>query len=126
MLDPCSLLTHEQASEIIGERAKPGSRNNTICRWDSTMGSGPVIKIEVWPGAAYDREAKRVPPSGVTQATVDGVGDEAFAADVGRMGHLLWFRKGDVSFKVDALAVRGRLKDLDAEKQVALYMLQNL
>jgi hypothetical protein len=124
--DPCSLLTHEQASEIIGEPAKPGRRNDTICMWDSTMGAGPYIKIELWPRASYDRQANRVPPSGVTQAKVDGIGDDAFAPDVGRAGHLLWFRKGDRCFKVDVFAARGPLKDLDAEKRVARYILDKL
>jgi hypothetical protein len=62
----------------------------------------------------------------VTQTPVDGVGDEAFAADTGQAGHVLYFRSGDTYLKVDAFAVRGPLKDLDAEKQVAEYLLQKL
>jgi len=124
--DPCSLLTIDQASGIIGEPAEPGHRVGAECRWDSTKGQGPYVRVALLSKAAYDGLAHQVPPQGVTQMPVDGVGDEAFAADTGQAGHILYFRKGDTYVKVDAFALRGPLKDLDAEKQVAQYVLQKL
>lgn len=124
-VDPCTLLTHEQASEIIGEPAEPGHRNDTMCLWGSTKGEGPFIKIDMISKAIYDGAANTV-PSGVTKSSVDGIGDEAFAKDGGQAGHILWFRAGEKYFEVDVFAARGPLKDLDAEKQVAQYVLQKL
>ena len=124
--DPCSLLTIDQASGIIGEPAEPGHRIGAECRWDSTKGQGPYVRVALLSKATYDGLAHRVPPRGVTQTPVDGLGDEAFTADTGQAGHILYFRKGDTYVKVDAFAVRGPLKDLEAEKQIAQYILQRL
>jgi len=124
-MDPCSLLTIAQASELIGEPAEPGHRNGTMCLWGSTKGKGPFIKIDMISKALYDGAANTV-PSGVTKTSVDGVGDEAFAKDTGQAGHILWFRTGDKYFEVDVFVLRGPLQDLDAEKQVSLYILQKL
>ena len=124
-LDPCSLLTIQQASEIIGEPAKPGHRNGTICLWGSTLGEGPFIQIDMIWKALYDGAANTV-PRGVTKAPVAGIGDEAFAKDAGQAGHILWFRTGDKYFQVNVFALRGPLKDLDAEKQIAQYILDKL
>ena len=124
--DPCSLLTIDQASEIIGEPAERGHLVGQECLWGSTKGQGPFVRIGLVSKATYDGLAGRVPPPGVTQAPVAGIGDDAFAADIGQGGHLLYFRKGDQYFKVDAFAVRGPLKDLEAEKQIAQYILQRL
>ena len=123
--DSCSLLTTAQASELIGEPAEPGHRNGTMCLWGSTKGKGPCIKIDMISKALYDGAANTV-PSGVTKTSVSGVGDEAFAKDTGQAGHILWFHTGDRYFQVNVFALRGLLKDLDAEKQVAQYILQKL
>lgn len=124
-IDPCALLTLEQASEIIGEPAEPGHRNGTMCLWGSTKGKGPFIKIDMISKTLYDGAANTV-PSGAIKTSVDGIGDGAFAKDTGQAGHILWFRTGEKYFEVDAFAVKGPLKDLDAEKQVGQYILQKL
>jgi hypothetical protein len=126
-VDPCSLLTIDQASAIIGEPAKPPrtSAAGSQCFWESTEGAGPFIRIQVISKALYDGAANTV-PRGVTKAPVDGIGDEAFAKDTGQAGHILWFRTGDKYFQVNVFALRGPLKDLDAEKQIAQDILQKL
>jgi hypothetical protein len=124
-IDPCSLLTIAQASELIGEPAEPGHCNGNLCIWGSTKGEGPFVRIGAISKTLYDGAADTV-PSGATKTSVDGIGDEAFAKDTGQAGHILWFRTGDKYFQVNVFALRGPLKDLDAEKQVAQYILQKL
>ena len=125
-LDPCSLLTHEQVSQITDEPNDQNIHRGENCLFGHKNNPGDFISIDVWPKDGYDREANRVVPTGATQTEVDGVGDAAISIDAGPPGPILWFRKGDLAFEVDVVAVRGPLEGLDAEKQIAQYVIQKL
>ena len=92
---PCSLLTQNQVSSVVGGTVGAGSPiANTGCSWKATGGSKATVTVSMQ-NAKMFAGAKSSNVPNTTKALVSGVGDEAFFEGVDNFSSL-WVKKGTV------------------------------
>jgi len=134
VLDPCQLVTQQEAAQATGEPVGPGMEQNDgkQCEWDYTDPSDEFSGLNISFSVDSDPEAFREDQQGgLGTVTVSGVGDEAYFDPAG-IASILTFRKGDLLFDV-GMNVAGNVADQfsadaqeAAEKQLALYALARI
>ncbi len=116
---PCSLLTQEQVSAIVGVSVGAGSPiANTGCSWQSTGPARVMVTLSMQTEKMF-AGAKSSAAPGMTKMPLSGIGDEAIFTGVQNFSSL-WVRKGTTFplFRVYGLPVseaQTKLKALAAD-----------
>ncbi len=144
--DACALVTQAQVSAVLGVSMGAGSHVTPTfvktCTWTATGGDTKGVRIltislqpgdsfagaknmmemaQATAGAKRDRGAAQL-----TNASVSGIGDDAFYTSMGSGYTALLVKKGETAFKV---AIYGAVPAAEArarEKQLALDVLSKL
>ena len=90
---PCSLLTQDQVSAIVGASVGAGSPiANTGCSW-TTAGTPKVTVSVSFQSEKMFASVKSSTPPNTTKTSISGIGDEAIFTGVQNFSSL-WVRKG--------------------------------
>jgi hypothetical protein len=120
-LDPCSLITADEASAALGEPVKPASPGNHYCYWYAQANSDDSVEIYLTDPIKFLPNQSSI--SGVFEVTpATGVGDAAYYVndvEAGTVG--LNVKKGQTTF-VASVALKGApIASLeDKEKTLAI------
>ncbi len=123
-LDPCSLITTDEAAAALGEPVAPGQVPTPGA--DSCLFSGhPAqgfdingVEISITSGSDFDPGQKSI--AGLTVTPIFGVGDAAYYVSVGAGLVVLNVRKGQITFEVSVLLAGASDTQLQAaEKTLA-------
>ncbi|HEY7223463.1 MAG TPA: DUF3558 family protein [Micromonosporaceae bacterium] len=110
--DPCTLLTTDEATAVLGEKAKDGEPHSSTgtkqCEWDAVSGHSSVA-ILIWVGGWSSKWQSTHDSSKAAPGfkDVSGLGDAAFSNGIDL--HIL---KGDDMYQIGVL---GPFKDLVAK-----------
>ena len=103
--DPCSLLTPDQVSAVLGSKVEPGKAvGSKMCEWrlpnqpNSLNGKKAALILQDSRAFAYAKMP--VNDSTITKTPVTGVGDEAIQGTTAGKVTTLSVRKGDTAFTV--------------------------
>jgi hypothetical protein len=120
-LDPCTLITADEAAAAIGEPVDPGAPpepGSSSCLFTAQALSINSVEITITSVADFNPDKPSI--TGLTITKVSGVGDAAYTVSIGPGHIVLEVRKGQTTFSVSVL-----LKDasndqlLDKEKTLA-------
>lgn len=102
--DPCSLLTPEQVSAVLGMQAGPGKRlATTLCGWRPSgqpAGKAKSVMITLLNASGFAATKTQLGVAGITKVPVSGIGDEAVYGTTSGLGSTLSVKKGDFYFVV--------------------------
>ena len=98
--DPCSLLTPEQVSAVLGVQAGPGKRlASRLCDWrppGQSMGmKAKSVMITLLDASGFTATKTQLNVQGITKVPVSGIGDEAVYGTTSGLGSTLSVKKGD-------------------------------
>jgi hypothetical protein len=132
--DACMLLSQAQVAMALGVEVDAGRHiiGAGDCRWTQPGKPGAdVALLQVNLSKPQSFETGRTPISGWTKTSVSGIGDDAYAADSGKItfptSPSLSVKKGSVYFAVAAKVPKASLAQIQAiEKTVASRILEKL
>ena len=102
--DPCSLLTPEQVSAVLGAQVGPGKRLvSTVCDWRApnrpTGKKEKAVTITLLDANGFAATKMQMNIRGITKTPVSGIGDEAVYGTSG-LASTLSVKKGSFYFVV--------------------------
>ena len=117
-VDPCAQLTPAQVSNALGESVGAGQKSGTkTCAWVAEKPVHQVVSLMYSPPGDWTvRKTRQMP--GMTNSSVSGVGDEAFALTVGNFT-TLYVKKGNATFMVRVYSDTLSAKQLAIETPIA-------
>lgn len=120
-LDPCTLITADEAAAAIGEPVDPGAppeAGSSSCLFTAQKLSLNSVEISITSGGDFNPDKPSIP--GLTITKVSGVGDAAYTISIGDGHIVLEVRKGQTTFSTSVL-LKGASNDqlLDKEKTLA-------
>ena len=116
--DPCAQVTAAEVSAALGEPVAAGKKAGTkTCSWSADKPTHQVVSLMYSPPGDWNTRKTRLMP-GVTKASVNGVGDEAFAMTAANFT-TLYVKKGGTIFMVRVYGVPDPGRQLDIEKPIA-------
>ena len=133
--DPCSLLTPEQVSAVLGAQVGPGKRiAPTLCGWrpaGQPAGKAKSVMITLLDARGFAATKMQLNVKGITKVPVSGVGDEAVYGTTSGLGSTLSVKKGDFYFVVHVNGfpfdkAKGADETEAKEKTLALQILSKM
>jgi hypothetical protein len=120
-LDPCTLITADEAAAAIGEPVDPGAPpepGSSSCLFPAQRITTNSVEITITSGGDFNPDKPSIP--GLTITKVSGVGDAAYTVSIGAGHIVLDVRKGQTTFSTSVL-ISGASNDqlLDKEKTLA-------
>lgn len=103
--DPCSLLTPEQVSAVLGVQVGPGKRlASKLCDWrpagEQRGMKAKSVMITLLDANGFVATKTQLNVQGITKVPVSGIGDEAVYGTTSGLGSTLSVKKGDFYFVV--------------------------
>lgn len=77
-VDPCALVTHEEAQQLAGTPLNEAKRSPEVCTYTAPP-SGPTAQVEVFVGTGAKGQLDIDRQLGHQFTTLTGIGDEAYA-----------------------------------------------
>ena len=125
--DPCSLLTPDQISAVIGSTVEAGKAVGTkMCQWlVPNQPTGLKVAVTLQDSRAFAYAKTPVNDSRITKTPVPGVGDEAIQGTALGKVTTLTVKKGDTVFVVHVTGIPVDQAQ-SMEKSLALQILPKL
>ena len=134
--DPCSLLSVDTVSAVLGAQVSPGEGSGPFCKWvqaDRRGGFWRNAHVVIIDERAFTRG--KIPLPGMEKTAEAGIGDDAYWFKGDGITYMLSVRKGSHYFQVQVELTKDDTKgtspalaeqDKAADRKLALEILKKL
>lgn len=128
-IDPCSLITHMDADDIMGEKMKAGqfqeqkATGMKLCLYEAADdNSFSMLQVSITQGKAAKETFSMIKSNFPDHEMIDGIGDDAFIATPGihilKDGCYVTIAAGNLNRNRDKVLAAGKMAVANLEKEL--------